>query len=147
MTRTGEHAHSGVLDVKLTPDTDLAALRRQVDEALAELGVGDDHRYDVLLVTNELVRNVFDHTAGRGRLRLARTRSPCQIVVEVDDSSPTEPVCGRSRLGEHRGRGMAMVDSVSCRWGTVLRPGGKTVFAQLRCGGEGMAAAECPETG
>jgi anti-sigma regulatory factor (Ser/Thr protein kinase) len=145
VTRTGEHAQSCVLDVQLARSTDLAELRRRVDAALGSLGA--DHRYDVLLVVSELVSNVFDHTAGAGRLRLARTWSPCQVVVEVDDSSAHRPVCGRSRLGEHRGRGMVMVDSMSCHWGTTPRFGGKTVFAQLRCGGTGMAADSCAAAG
>ncbi len=145
MTRAGEHAQSCVLDVQLARNTDLAELRRRVDAALGDLGA--DHRYDVLLVVSELVSNVFDHTAGAGRLRLARTRGPCQVVVEVDDSSARRPVCGSSRLGEHRGRGMVMVDSMSCHWGTTPRSGGKTVFARLQCGGAGMAAGVCGETG
>ncbi|KOV88339.1 hypothetical protein ADL03_04965 [Nocardia sp. NRRL S-836] len=126
-------------------DTDLSVLRGQVDTALTDLG--PDHRYDVVLVVSELVRNVVDHTAGPGQLRLARSRNPCQITVEVDDASWLEPVRGRSRLGEHRGRGLVMVHTLSCDWGTRFRLGGKTVFAQLRCGGEGMAAALCPEAG
>ncbi len=146
MIDIGEHARSHVLDVRLDRDTEMAALRRQVDAALADLG--GDHRYDVLLVVSELVSNVLDHTTGPGHLRLARVRIPCQVAVEVDDSSPLAPVCGSSRLGGRRGRGMVMVNSVAHRWGTVLRSGGgKMVYALLQCGGNGLAARLCPGVG
>jgi len=128
----------------LDRNTDVGAVRRQVEDALTDLG--GDHLCDVLLVVSELVRNVLDHTAGPGRLRLARARNPCQVVVEVDDSSSLDPVRGASRLGESRGRGIMMVEDMAHRWGTKPRPGGKTVFALLRCGGVRMAANACDVT-
>lgn len=144
MIGTGEHAQSHVLDVQVDQSTDMSSLRRRVDVALTDLG--GDHRYDVLLVVTELVSNVLDHTIGQGRLRLVRTRKPCEIMIEVDDASSVAPVCGTSRLGDNRGRGIVMVDGMAHRWGTVLRLGGKTVFALLHCGGVGMAAEMCPVT-
>jgi anti-sigma regulatory factor (Ser/Thr protein kinase) len=124
-----------VVDLSIDQDVVLSALRGHVGAALRDLG--EDHSYDVLLVVSELVSNVLDHTAGTGRLRVLRSRVPCEISVEVDDSSILQPQRGRSRLGGGRGRGMVMVDHVSEKWGTRLRAGGKTVFALIGCGRQG----------
>ncbi|KOV83253.1 ATP-binding protein [Nocardia sp. NRRL S-836] len=124
-----------VLDLPVRPGTAMSALRRELTAALHELG--EDHLYDVQLVVTELVTNVLDHTSGTGRLRVLHHRAPCAVTVEVDDESPLEPVYGRSRLGEHRGRGMVVVDKISRQWGCRARAGsGKTVFALVDCVGQ-----------
>ncbi|ANZ43225.1 hypothetical protein BBK82_33660 [Lentzea guizhouensis] len=112
----------------------MSALRRDLTTALHELG--EDHLYDVQLVVTELVTNVLDHTPGSGRLRILHHVDPCAVTIEVDDESPVEPVYGRSRLGEHRGRGIVVVDKLSRDWGCRSRDGsGKTVFALVDCSG------------
>jgi len=146
VTIADEHARSLVVDLPVENDLDVPVLRRRVDEALQ--GLGEDHRYDVLLVVTELVSNVLDHTSGGGRLRVLRGRNPCRVLVEVDDTSTTPPRHGRSRLGPDRGRGMVVVGSVSTDWGTRPRPeSGKTVFAVIRCGDGGKSPAPCDRVG
>jgi anti-sigma regulatory factor (Ser/Thr protein kinase) len=132
VTGTGGDNASLVVDLRIDRDVTLSAVRGLVGAVLHDLG--EDHSYDVLLVVTELVNNVLDHTDGTGRLRVLRSRTPCEISVEVDDSSPLRPLRGRSRLDGSRGRGMVMVDTVSNEWGTRPRPGGKTVFASISCG-------------
>ncbi|HUQ55003.1 ATP-binding protein [Lentzea sp.] len=123
-----------VVDMPVARGVSMSALRRSVTTALASLG--EDHLYDVQLVVTELVANVLDHTPGTGRLRVLRSANPCQVVVEVDDASPSAPVYGRSRLGEHRGRGIVVVDNISREWGCRARgEDGKTVFAVVDCTG------------
>ncbi len=114
----------------------LVQVRQWTAKALADLD--DEHLQAVLLVATELVTNAYDHAPGPLRVRMRRSRMPCRVWVEVDDGAPHEPVPGRSRLGEHRGRGLALVDRLSAEWGT--RPtsgGGKTVWALVSCDGEG----------
>ena len=67
-------------------------------------GMADDHLDAVLLVCTELATNAYDHRRGARTIRLQRGRTPCRVRVEVDDASSAQPVLGRSRLGEHRGR-------------------------------------------
>ncbi|MGI5499979.1 ATP-binding protein [Lentzea sp. CA-135723] len=118
-------------DLPVERGMSMSSLRRQLTTILRMLG--EDHLYDVQLVVTELVTNVLDHTPSTGRLRLLHDHDPCEVTVEVDDDSPTQPVYGRSRLGEHRGRGIVVVDNISREWG--CRPGehGKTVFAVVAC--------------
>jgi hypothetical protein len=132
VTVARQDARSPVVDLLIRRDAVMSALRGLVGAVLHDLG--EQHSYDVLLVVTELVSNVLDHTAGTGRLRVFRSRVPCEISVEVDDCSSLRPLCGCSRLGGSRGRGMMMVDHVSSAWGTRARPGGKTVFVLIRCG-------------
>ena len=124
-----------VLDMPVRPGTSMASVRREVTKALGELG--EDHLYDVQLVVTELVSNVLDHTpSSTGHLRVLHGQNPCAVVVEVDDQSATEPVYGRSRLGENRGRGIVVVDNISRQWGSRPRGGeGKTVYAVVDCTG------------
>jgi len=142
VTTADENAASPVVDMPVERDVLVPDLRRKVDAALDDLG--EDHRYDVLLIVTELVSNVLDHTAGVGQLRVFHSAPPCQVVVEVDDTSAAEPRQGESRLGPHRGRGMVVVGNVSNAWGTrPMRENGKTVFAVIRCGDGESSAVRC----
>lgn len=128
----GDGPAAMVLDLAVEPATNLSAVRGHIATALHDLG--EDHRYDVALVVTELVSNVLDHTPGTGRLRIFRHTARCEITIEVDDSSPAQPVHGHSRLGGTRGRGIVVVDNLAHEWGTRPLPHGrKTVFASVRC--------------
>jgi two-component sensor histidine kinase len=132
VTTVGEDSRSAVLDWPIEPTSTVAQLRVHLATTMHDLG--EDHRYDVLLVMTELVSNVLDHTAGFGRLRVSRNRILCEILVEADDTSALPPVHGRSRLGGMRGRGIVVVDNVAREWGTrSLVGGGKTVYAAVGC--------------
>lgn len=123
-----------VVDLPVRRGMSMASLRRDLAAALHDLG--EDHLYDVQLVVTELVSNVLDHTcASTGHLRIALREDPCAVLVEVDDESAVEPVYGRSRLGENRGRGIVVVDNISREWGFRPRDRGKTVFALVECTG------------
>ncbi|WP_052685469.1 ATP-binding protein [Lentzea aerocolonigenes] len=132
MKTVDEGPTSVVLDVTVEPAIALSALRGHIASSLRDLG--EDHRYDVLLIVTELVSNVLDHTPGTGRLRILQHNARCEVTIEVDDRSSAQPVYGRSRLGSERGRGIVVVDSLARAWGIRPLPdGGKTVFASVRC--------------
>ena len=136
-----EHPKSVVLDLSIEPTTVVSTLRGRLTTVLHDLG--EDHRYDVLLVVTELVSNVLDHTPGTGRLRVFSSTVRCEITVEVDDTSALQPVHGRSLLGGTRGRGITVVDKLAREWGTwPLHDGGKTVFASITCAGDGNASPD-----
>jgi len=107
----------------------LAAVRRWAGAALDDLP--DDVLEDVLLVLTELVSNAFDHGEHPRRVRLRRRAVPCSVRVEVYDGAFSPPVVGRSRLGEHRGRGLVIVDRLSTAWGVLDHQAGKTVWADI----------------
>jgi anti-sigma regulatory factor (Ser/Thr protein kinase) len=135
VTSVDEDHRSLVMTVSIEPIITTSAVREQIVTTLGDLG--EDHRHDVLLVVTELVNNVLDHAGGTGQLRLRRSRVPCEIWIEVDDTSPSQPTQGRSRLSDTRGRGIVIVDNLSREWGTRPLPdGGKTVYALICCDGD-----------
>ncbi|HEX7303838.1 ATP-binding protein [Lentzea sp.] len=146
MTTVDEGAGAVVLDVPVDAAIALSAVRGHLSAALRDLG--EDHRYDVLLVVTELVNNVLDHTPGAGHLRVLRHASLCEVTIEVDDSSPVEPVQGRSRISDTRGRGIVVVHNLAREWGTRPCEGGKTVFALVACpdGGDGCGLSPSATT-
>ncbi|OKI28677.1 hypothetical protein A6A25_30895 [Saccharothrix sp. CB00851] len=114
--------------------SELVAVRRWAASALR--GLGDAHLSDVLLVATELVANVYDHAPGPSRLRMRHSPQPCRVWIEVDDTSTEMPETGRSRLGEHRGRGLTLIDAIAEDWGVRALPDeGKTVWALIDCDG------------
>lgn len=87
---------------------------------------------DVQLCVTELVGNVIRHV-GEGvcvRLRVARTDSG-GIRVEVTDPEPGSlPVLLPATEDDETGRGLALIDAVTVRWG-VKQGEEKTVWCEL----------------
>jgi anti-sigma regulatory factor (Ser/Thr protein kinase) len=123
----------GLLPAKVPPLADIRVW------AAAELGLlGEDHLSVVLLVSNELVSNAYEHANSPLRVSLRRTGTPCRVRVEVVDGSAAELTLGRSRLNENRGRGLVLVDELSTDWGVSANLVGKTVWAEVSCGEHGI---------
>ena len=85
--------------------------------------------FDAELVCTELVTNALEHGGGAGVVRILVEGA--RVCIEVDDAGGGGALTpGTSRLGVHRGRGLALVSAVA-RWGVVRTGGGKTVWAIL----------------
>jgi len=103
----------------------LAAARHWVADALSDQpGAIVDV---VMLLTDELVANVLDHTDSDPLLRL--TLAPDRVRVEVHDAVRTSPVLRETDLWSSRGRGLQIVDGCAGRWGVEpTADGGKYVW-------------------
>jgi hypothetical protein len=123
-----------VLGVDLSghADAPLGELRGVVRRWLAD--EGEECVEDAALLATELVTNAYEH-GGRARcFRLWRPVGTTSVRIEVDDANRAQlPVVGRSTLGEHRGRGLVLVDRFAERWGVALHAWGKTVWAEMPC--------------
>ena len=77
---------------------------------------------------------------------MSHTPTPCQVLIEVDDSSPNHPVLVRPNDTEPHGRGMLIVNKLAKAWGVDGHPatGGKTVWARISC--DGADRAPCAAT-
>lgn len=100
--------------------------------------VGDGHprAYDILLVTGELAGNAVQHGsrgAGAGQeFVVSVTFAAGAVVVAVRDGGvtgvPHVRACDESSIG---GRGLALVEAVSARWGFQRDAAGTVVWAEL----------------
>ncbi|PPK90804.1 histidine kinase-like protein [Kineococcus xinjiangensis] len=88
-----------------------------------------DLRRLVELVATELVANAVEH--GRPPLRLAVERLGGDVRVRVEDGEPALPVRRDSPADATSGRGIALVEHLSRRWGAERGAGGKVVWCDL----------------
>jgi len=84
---------------------------------------------DVRLAANELVTNAVVH--GVGEIRLLAQAMPDHVRVEVSDQGEGFTVPAEVE----RGRGLAIVDDVSARWGVF--PGSTHVWCHIASGAPG----------
>ena len=111
-----------------TEPASVGAARRWVADAM---GPADPDVVDrALLCASELVTNAIEHAHPPAGVRVAVGH--LRIRIEVDDSSELLPHVGDPAPTSIRGRGLLIVRRCSDRWGIVRRPGGKTVWCELR---------------
>ncbi|WP_405849928.1 ATP-binding protein [Streptomyces niveus] len=106
--------------------------RSLVHTALETWGL--EHLSDTAaLIVTELVANSVTHTRTR-TIRVTVSRpSETFVRIAVADNSKTIPTL-RTTTGDHHetGRGLAIIDTLTWRWGTDLLPEGKRVWGDLR---------------
>jgi anti-anti-sigma regulatory factor len=81
------------------------------------------------IVATELVTNAVRHAGTTIDLRL--TLRDQQLRVSVQDRAGAPARMRTPGESDDHGRGLLIVDSVATRWGNVLVPGGKVVWASL----------------
>lgn len=122
------------MQLTLLPKTHAPHAARQ---AVVGLPLVPDDRLDaVQLLVTELVTNSVVH-AGLGpgeQIELSVTRSPAGLRVEVVDGGPGfDPPPPPDDPFAESGRGLALVDMISDRWG-ISREGGSRVWFELDLG-------------
>lgn len=90
-----------------------------------------DRAEDLLTVVDELVSNAVVHARGAS-IRLAFQRLPDGVLVEVADGDRNPPVPRAAAELDGSGRGLAIVEALSARWGWRPEADGKVVFAVVR---------------
>ena len=114
-------------DISFEFGNDLSA-PRAAREALEPLFPGNGElAQNVGLVASELVSNVVLHTHDGGRMD-AWDADPLRL--EVRDHNPQLPVPPPDHY-EVGGRGLRIVEGVADRWGAMLVPYGKLVWAEF----------------
>ncbi|ABS01647.1 putative signal transduction histidine kinase [Kineococcus radiotolerans SRS30216 = ATCC BAA-149] len=95
----------------------------QLDEDVVE---------SALLLASEVITNAVVHGDGMVQVDVGRVEGP-SLRVEVSDDGGGMPLIGAQRTDAESGRGMAMVELLSSRWGTDLAVGplGKTVWFEV----------------
>jgi anti-sigma regulatory factor (Ser/Thr protein kinase) len=93
-----------------------------------------DHTFDVRLCATELLTNVIEHV-GEGApvtVRVMGTHEHGRTRIEVTDSGPrTLPALLPATSTEESGRGLAVLDALTDRWGVDRGPDRKTVWCEI----------------
>ncbi|MGH3697650.1 MAG: ATP-binding protein [Pseudonocardiaceae bacterium] len=110
-----------------------ASARRLVREMCPKWQVDDGLADTAEFVVSELVSNAVEHACTDVGLTLER--GPRGLRVAVRDSSPVGfpgPVQrSTDPLGQVRGRGLELVESLTTAWGVDVQPDGNTVWAEI----------------
>lgn len=110
-------------------DPDAVPLARRFVGRLLEGTPEADLAQDAELVTAELATNALIHAGPPVTLRVVVSEG--RVRLEVLDDSRSAPVRGVMLPDGMTGRGLAVVQAVSSRWGIDPRNGGKVVWAEL----------------
>jgi GAF domain-containing protein len=116
--------------IPLANDVDAAAhARRFVVAALTDWDLRD-LADDAVLAASELVTNAVLHGVPPVELRVLPV--PGGVRVEARDGSRVSPVRPLATTDTMTGRGIALVEAVSARWGIDQLADGKAVWCELR---------------
>ncbi|WP_039938807.1 ATP-binding protein [Streptomyces himastatinicus] len=115
----------------------VALVRLSVTATLRAWGL-EDLVDDARLIASELATNAIRHAARhtpapeqRGRFRLKVERPDDHLVrITTFDRSRAVPRIVQASETAESGRGMAVVEALSCRWGIDHKPWGKGVWAE-----------------
>ena len=155
--RLGEHGVDsellGAMALVVAPQPRAASVHRSLPArplaaplgrrfAVAALGVDPDPElaFRVATTVDELVTNSIRHCEETVQLTITVGDAFVRLEVEDDDDRPppaltADPTSDPDALRES-GRGLTLVSALADRWGVTPRPaGGKTVWAELSCGG------------
>ena len=112
---------------------------------LSEVLPGNSGALDVidgcLLVVSELGTNAVQ--AGSTMVGITVEVHRDHVRLAADDDGPGMPRPMAARAGDLRGRGLAIVDSLSRAWGVQPRPHGKQVWADVAIPSPVVVAVEC----
>lgn len=84
---------------------------------------------DAALVVTELAANAITH--GRSDFTVSMSRLAAAVRIAVGDAGASAPVPASPDADTPNGRGLVLVDALSCGWGHVALPIGKLVWAEL----------------
>lgn len=118
----------------LPPERQSVAIGRHwVVRIAAAAGVTGMANQVVELLTSELLSNAVLHGAGGRPVHVWFWAGEDEVVrVSVSDSVPARPIVLHPDVVAPSGRGMAIVEAMSNRWGVdALADGGKTVWFEI----------------
>ncbi len=106
--------------------------RAFVRDACQDAGTVQDVLDTAVLLTSEAVTNAFTH--GRSEARVAVQADRALVRVEVADDNSRHPQPQDPDADALDGRGVAILDALSARWGVRDDPYGKTVWFEVDAG-------------
>ncbi|MDQ1010577.1 anti-sigma regulatory factor (Ser/Thr protein kinase) [Streptomyces sp. V4I23] len=118
----------------LAEAAEVATIRRVLHNRLSLWGLPNVVETAQLCVT-ELVANVIRHVGDGTPATLAVSMSGSCLRIELrDPDSRALPTLLRAQEYDETGRGMALVDAMTERWGVLLRGDSKVTWCELETG-------------
>ncbi|WP_326636950.1 ATP-binding protein [Streptosporangium sp. NBC_01755] len=115
-----------------TPESSSVPRARRVTRAcLADWGLHEEHSTVAELLVSELVTNALRHSRGTIRLALSFEEGLLRCEVEDADADPSQIRVHRAHEDDERGRGLHLLDLLSCCWGSDRTSEGKAVWFEL----------------
>ena len=115
------------VSMQLTPDvSSLGTGRRFVARTLREWDIPEARIESVMLVANELVANAIVHAQSAPVLSLEARGA--DLLVRVEDESPSLPIARQPEVYDEQGRGLMLVEALADRWGCDPTTTGKTIW-------------------
>jgi anti-sigma regulatory factor (Ser/Thr protein kinase) len=121
----------------------VVAARSQISTHLCDAGIVTAAIGDATVVVSELLTNAILHARPLpgARVLVAWALRERSLEVAVSDGgSMTRPRTAQPSLSSTGGRGLAIVEHLSCRWGALPNDFGLTVWAVLPAPGYGRAS-------
>ncbi|WP_442737939.1 ATP-binding protein [Streptomyces pseudogriseolus] len=112
----------------------VANMRDSTAAFLSRVGVSGELASSVVLVVSELVTNAINH--GRGEVEVEVRIADGAISVSVTDENPAPAVLRQAGPDDTSGRGMALVEAFSDKWGSS----GEETWCEFRYDTAGSAA-------
>lgn len=109
-----------------------AAAVAQARDWVSEIAVSTGHAPlapTVELLVSELATNAVRYAGGK-RFSVEFDADGL-LLIAVCDANTSKPAQGQAAATDERGRGLAIVDALSDRWGAEVHHGGKCVWFQL----------------
>ncbi|WP_237728287.1 ATP-binding protein [Cellulomonas sp. APG4] len=110
----------------------VAVGRHWVVRTAAERGITGMANQVLELLSSELLANAVLHGPAEGAIGVQLRQTEIAVRVSVSDGNQRSPVVMHNELDSANGRGMAIVEAMSSRWGIETHEdGGKTVWYEL----------------
>ncbi|WP_285706925.1 ATP-binding protein [Microtetraspora sp. NBRC 16547] len=103
--------------------------RRVARARLTAWGLAEDTIDVAELLISELTANALRHTHGPVQLSLSYVEG--MLRCEVEDADRNPPRVREADADDERGRGLSMLELLSCCWGSDPTPTGKIVWFEL----------------
>lgn len=106
--------------------------RALVSSVLAAWGMEGDLADCGEVIVSELLTNAVDHTETPLTKVVIERRADSSVRIEVSDRSRIVPRVKEATDDAECGRGLRLVDALSCRWGCDTNRWGKVTWAELK---------------
>jgi anti-sigma regulatory factor (Ser/Thr protein kinase) len=105
--------------------------RRAVAAVLTGWGLPSYAVDDAVLIVSELVANAVIHVREEASLELEVAYGESWLRLSLADGSSVRPLIRQAARGDESGRGMAIVNALSDRWGVEDHQGGKRIWFEV----------------